>query len=185
MTPVMVIPKPATLARVAMLAAVLLLGAAAPPGAGRQHRPQRPAAARVARPVPIPLKAQPGTELDRMARQLVAGDMADASRMADTLVLVGSAVLGAASGQPALFVQVQSPRECGSSGCSTSVYLGGRKVLDSVSGLISMDTRRHRGMRDLIVGDGERYVWTGATYKSTRPAPPVDLRPRRPRRQRR
>ena len=173
-----------SLVRLGLIAAALVLAAAAPPSGNVRQRPARPAATRAAKPIPIPLQPQPGTELDRAARQLVAQEMADPTRVAETLVLVGSAVLGGARAQPALFVQVQSPRECGSSGCSTSVYLGGLKVLDSVSGVIAMDTRRHRGMRDLIVGSGERYVWNGAIYKSTRAAPPVDLRPRKPRRRR-
>ena len=51
-----------------------------------------------------------------------------------------------------LFVQLQSPGECGSAGCSTVSfrYTGDRWL-------------RHRGMPDLIV-NRNRLVWDGAKY---------------------
>ena len=130
------------------------------------------------------MSAQPGTALDRAARSLVAQDLADAARSGErTLVLVGSARLGAASDRPALFVQVQSPRQCGSAGCSTSVFAWtkGRwlKVLDDTSGRITVAPTRHNGMADLVA-HREHYVWTGREYASINPAPAVDLRPRVP-----
>ena len=129
--------------------------------------------------ITVTLASQPGTVLDRSARQMLVQDMADSSRVQRMLVLVGSAQLGSAGTSPALFVQVQSAGECGSAGCSTSVYLGNRKVLDSVSGTIVADTQQHGGMRDLLVGDGERYVWNGTAYSNLKPAPAVNLHPRR------
>ena len=131
---------------------------------------------------PVPLSEQPGTELDRAARTLVAQDLNEAEgRRELPLVLVGSARLGRAQDQPALFVQLQSPRECGSAGCNTSVYLrqagAWRKVLDSVSGPVTVADTRSRGLRDLLVGQ-ERYVWNGTQYVNSRPAPAVDIRPR-------
>lgn len=130
---------------------------------------------------PVPLSEQSGTELDRAARMLVAQDLNEAEgRRERPLILVGSARLGRAQDQPALFVQLQSPRECGSAGCNTSVYLRSagswRKVLDSVSGPIVVADTRRRGMRDLLVGQ-ERYVWNGTRYVDIRPAPAVDVRP--------
>ena len=134
-------------------------------------------------PVPVPLSPQPGTPLDAAARALVADDLADAARNNDKpLVLVGAARLGTASDRPALFVQLQSARECGSAGCNTSVYLwrsgGYQRVLDGVGGQLAVAAAKHRGMADLVT-EGERYVWSGQDYRDTRPAPAVDLRPRR------
>ncbi len=144
------------------------------------------AAAPPARPapgVPVAMLSQPGTPLDAAARSLVAQDLIGAARSGDRpLVLVGTAKLGAASDRPALFVQLQSPRECGSAGCSTVVYswIGGRyqRVLDGATGRVAVAAARHRGMADLIA-DQEVYVWNGTAYASRDSAPNIDLRPRR------
>ena len=97
--------------------------------------------------------------------------------------LTATAPLGGPRDPSVLFVQLQSPRECGSAGCSTSAFQpdgrGWRKVLDAVSGPILVGDASHKGMRDLLVG-GTRYAWTGAGYADTVPAP--DVRLRRPRR---
>ncbi len=132
---------------------------------------------------PVPLAPQPGSVLDRAARSLLASDLEDARRNHDKpLVLVGTAKLGAASDRPALFVQLQSARMCGSAGCSTSVFLwrGGayKRVLDGVGGKLSVASTKHRGMFDLV-SDEARFVWNGTEYQDTRPAPAIDLRPRR------
>jgi len=132
---------------------------------------------------PVAMAPRPGTPLDQAARALVADDLAEAARAGERpLLLVGSARLGAAGDRPALFVQLQSPRECGSAGCSTAVYawLAGRyqRVLDGATGRVSVSTARHRGMADILAGS-EAYVWTGTAYAASRPAPNVDLRPRR------
>jgi len=134
----------------------------------------------------VALTAQPGTPLDKTARALMAQDLGEASRARERpLVLVGTAQLGTATDRPALFVQLQSPRECGSAGCNTAAYawIKGKwvKVLDDVSGRIAVSPTKHRGMADLVANT-ERYAWTGTTYANTRPAPAVDLRPRTPRR---
>lgn len=157
------------LARIAVPLMLLLLAAAAP----------APVPAPSGRPVP--LAPRPGTELDRAVRALVAQDLAEAARSGDEpLLLVGTARLGAARGPAAVFVQLQSPRECGSAGCNTAVYVRGRqgwrKVLDGVSGQIRVADTRTRGMRDLLADTG-RYVWNGTAYVDTRPAPPLDLTP--------
>ncbi len=159
-----------TLQRWTLCLALPCLAAAAPPA--------RPAAG-----VPVAMLSQPGTPLDATARNLLSQDIAEAARSGDRpLLLVGTARLGAASDRPALFVQLQSPRECGSAGCSTLVYawVGGRyrRVLDGVTGRFSVAAARHRGMADLIA-DKEVYVWNGTAYASRDPAPNVDLRPRR------
>ncbi len=124
------------------------------------------------------LAARPGTPADATARQLVAQDLAEAARNGEEpLLLTGTARLGGA--QPALFVQLQSPRECGSAGCSTTVFAWSgaayRRVLDGVSGRIAVASTRHRGMADLVT-DVDRYTFDGQAYRSTRPAPPVAIR---------
>ena len=134
-------------------------------------------------PAPVPLTAQPGTALDHAARDLAAQELAEAERAGDTpLLLVGSARLAGSRSDPALFLQLQSARECGSAGCNTLVYLPGRggwrKVLDGVSGTVAVASTRRNGMRDLLVG-ADRYVWNGTRYVDARPAPAVNLRPAR------
>ena len=151
--------------RIAAPFALLLLAAAAPVAGG----------------TPVSLAPRPGTELERAVRALVAQDLAEAARSGDEpLLLVGTAKLGAARDPAAVFVQLQSSRECGSAGCNTSVYVrdkrGWRKVLDSVSGEVRVAATRTRGMRDLLA-DTERYVWNGTAYVDARPAPQVDLKP--------
>jgi len=157
------------LSRILLLTAGLFVAAAAP---------TRPPSG-----TPVLLRAQPGTPQDQAARQLVADDLAAAASRGDRpLLLIGTAVLG--GDRPAMFVQLQSPRECGSAGCTTSVYAfvggGWRRVLDGTSGRLAIAATKTRGWSDLLAND-ERDVWTGAAYRSTRPAPAVDLRPRRPR----
>lgn len=134
------------------------------------------ATAAVAATTPVALKPQPGTPLDATARTLVADDLARAAKKGDApLVLVGEAHLGTLSDRPAIFIQLQSERECGSAGCNTSVYLErARKwvlVLDSVGGSVSVASARHNGLRDLIVGHDGRWIWNGTTYAETRAAP--------------
>jgi hypothetical protein len=129
---------------------------------------------------PVVLTQQPGGVLDRTARLLNAGDLAAAAHRGDTpVVLVGSAPLSTRAGENALFVQLQSADLCGSAGCSTSVYLqrGTQdwiKVLDSVSGPVSLSRRTHGGMHDLVIDGTDRWIWNGTTYRDTMPAPPAD-----------
>ena len=129
---------------------------------------------------PVGLAAHQGTRADQAARQLVADDLREARQSGDEpLVLTATAPLGGPRDPSVLFVQLQSPRECGSAGCSTSAFQsnghGWRKILDAVSGPILVQDASHKGMRDLLVGD-TRYVWTGAAYADTAPAPDVHLR---------
>lgn len=135
--------------------------------------------------VPVILQSQPGTPLDAIARGLAAPDLAQAQSAGEApLVLAGTARLGSATDRPAVFVQLQSPRECGSAGCSIAVHawIGGgwRKVLDSAGGALTVLPARTRGMADLAAGT-EHYAWTGREYRNLHPAPTVDLRPRQPR----
>lgn len=181
--------KPSFLAAVAW-AALALAGAASaqtarPAGPGAPAPLPTPSTQVPGRPVPpgalVLTEQPPGSPLDRAARQHAAADIAAVRRRGEIpLVLAASVQLGGPRDPAAVFVQLQSPRECGSAGCSTSAYLGGRRVLDAVSGQVRVDTQRHRGMRDLLVGEGARYVWNGTAYADTGPAPRVNLRPRHP-----
>ncbi len=167
--------------RTVFLSPVLLLLAAAPAPPATIHR--TPAPATEPRGSAVVLAARPGTALDAAARQLVAQDIAAGKQANEApLVLTGSAPLGPASDRPALFVQLQSARECGSAGCSTTVYLWQRaawqRVLDGVGGRLTVGTTRTRGMADLMTEKG-RYVWTGHAYEDPNPVPAIDLRPRR------
>lgn len=171
--------------RIALAAALLAIATPASQAA----RPAPHATARAETPTPVTLRPQPGTALDAAARQLVAKDIGDA-RTGDSsaLVLVGSAALSSKPGErQALFVQVQSARQCGSAGCSTLVYLwrngAYERVLDGVDGRMAVSPHRTLGMADLVA-DENRYVWDGTSYRDATPgpaAPNPDLRPRRKR----
>lgn len=163
-----------------VLAAALLLIATPSLAARPAPHPAAPADAGT----PVVLRQQPGTALDAAARQLVAKDVGDVRAGGDRpLVLVGTASLSAKPGdRPALFVQVQSARQCGSAGCSTLVYLWRNgiyeRVLDGADGKLTVSAHRTGGMAD-ILSDGERYVWDGSAYRDANPGPAIDLRPRR------
>lgn len=132
----------------------------------------------------VTLSRQPRTWMDTAAQRLTAQDLAEARRSGEIpLLLVGAAKLSSAPGdRQALFVQLQSPRECGSAGCSTMVFMwrnnAWSRVLDGVSGRLAVARTRTRGMADLQ-GDTTRYAWNGSEYRDVSPAPQVDLRPRR------
>lgn len=134
---------------------------------------------------PVPLSAQPGTWMEAAARALVRQDVSEARRAGEVpLMLVGSAKLSnRARDRESLFVQLQSPRECGSAGCSTTVYTWQNgtwtRVLDGIGGKLSVASRHTKGMADLLT-ENQRFVWTGKEYRDSRPAPAVDLRPRKP-----
>jgi hypothetical protein len=137
------------------------------------HTSQRPLAG-----VRVTLTAQPGSEADRIARQLMGKDLDDDSRTGERpLVLVASAQLGTGHKGDVLFVQLQSARECGSAGCNTVTFWKTKrqwvKVLDTVSGTIKIASSRHMGMHDLILENSGRWIWDGAKYASTAPTPHV------------
>ena len=128
---------------------------------------------------PVVLTPAPGTAADAVARNALAQDLTQTSRSGEKpLVLVGQVQLGRPTDRAALFVQLQSARECGSAGCSTSVLAwspqGWRRVLDGVIGTISVATTRHKGWADLVAGR-ETYIWTGQVYRNSRPVPNVRI----------
>ncbi len=154
--------------RLVLAGAALLLLAAAP-----SRTATRPPG------TPIVLQQQRGSPVDTAARQLVAADLTAARARGDRpLVLSATANLG--GDRPALFVQLQSPGECGSAGCTTAVYAwehgAWRQVLDGTTGKLSVSPKRTRGRFD-IIADDDHFVWTGTAYRSTHPAPALDLRP--------
>jgi hypothetical protein len=116
---------------------------------------------------PVELTARPGSETDRLARQLMARELERArAHGEDPLVLVGMGRLNDAD--EVLFVQLQSPGECGSAGCSTVSfrYTGDRwiRIMDTVGGAVRIAASHHRGMPDLIVGERNRLMWDGIKY---------------------
>jgi len=115
---------------------------------------------------PVELAARPGSEADKLARQLMAREIAGArANGTDPLVLVGMGRLN--DEDELLFVQLRSPGECGSAGCSTVSFRYERdrwiRIMDTVSGSVRIAQARHRGMPDLIV-NGNRLVWDGRKY---------------------
>src|SRR5215472_17463728 len=116
---------------------------------------------------PVELAPHPGSEADKLARQLMAREIARA-RAAGTnpLVLVGMGRLN--DMDELLFVQLQSPGQCGSAGCNTVSIksMDGRwvRVMDTVSGGVRIATTHHRGLPDLII-DNSRLVWNGMKYQ--------------------
>ncbi|PYD61336.1 hypothetical protein CFR73_04255 [Novacetimonas maltaceti] len=131
------------------------------------------------------LAQHPGTELDRQAHLLQARDLRDAhARGEHPVVLTASGPLSDHPGDMALFVQLQSPGLCGSAGCSTSVFLRRgtqwTQVLDSLSGPVRIMPQSHGGMHDLLVDDGDRWIWNGTAYADTQaaasPPPPATTR---------
>ena len=150
------------------LAAVLVLTGAAAAKPSSKDPPAGRAIPRLSTTdgAPVELAAQPGSEADKLAWQLMAREIGKArADGADPLVLVGMARLNDAD--ELLFVQLQSPGECGSAGCSTVSfrYQGDRwiRIMDTVSGTMQIAQSRHRGMPDLIV-NGNRLVWDGMKY---------------------
>ena len=101
---------------------------------------------------PVPLTSQPLSKLNATARAVAGQDIEDGGSGA--LLLLASQSLGTAGTGPALFVQVQSDRACGSAGCSVSIYLPGKagwtKILDAV-GTVSVLPTIHGGMHDMLV----------------------------------
>jgi hypothetical protein len=129
----------------------------------------------------VTLTTQPGSAVEATAKKLSESDLKQSRSDGDPpVMLVGSARLATRPGPAALFVQVQSASFCGSAGCSTAIYLkrgnGWKKVMDSISGPISVAATSHHGMHDLLLHGKDRWVWTGSTYADTLPTPIIDLR---------
>lgn len=151
------------------LAAVLVMtGTAAAKSSSSNPRVERaPPPVSTTDSAPLEMAARPGSEADRIARQLMAREISRSrADGTDPLVLVGMARLN--DEKELLFVQLQSPGECGSAGCSTLSFESrdGRwvQVLDTVSGTVRLVASQHRPMPDLIV-DGSRLIWDGTKYK--------------------
>ena len=155
-------------AAVSGLAAVLVLTGtvAAKPSSGNQ-RVERTTRLGTTDGSAVVLASKPGSEADRLARQLMAREI-DRARAdgADPLVLVGMARVN--DEDELLFVQLQSPGECGSGGCSTAsfIYMDGRwvRIMDTISGTVRIAGARHHGMPDLVV-DRSHFVWDGTQYR--------------------
>jgi hypothetical protein len=150
------------------LAAVLVLTgtAAAKPSSGAPPAGRVIPRASTTDGEPVELAAHPGSEADKLARHLMAREIARAqAEGTDPLVLIGLGRLNDTN--ELLFVQLQSPGECGSAGCSTVSfrYEGDQwiRIMDTVSGPVRIARSRHRGMPDLIV-TGNRLVWDGTKY---------------------
>jgi hypothetical protein len=117
---------------------------------------------------PVELTVRPGSEADRLARQLMGRELERArAHGEDPLVLVGMGRLNDAD--ELLFVQLQSPGECGSAGCNTVSFRfrGGRwiRIMDTVGGSAFRIAASHRrGMPDLIVEERNRWIWDGTKY---------------------
>jgi hypothetical protein len=112
----------------------------------------------------------------------MARELAKSSQSGDApAVLITTARLGKSHDSDVLFVQIQSPRDCGSAGCDTVSfrYVNSRwiRILDTVSGTVRIAATQHRGMRDLIVQDTDRRIWDGEKYADTLPTPPAGLAP--------
>lgn len=151
------------------LAAVLMFtGTAAAKPSADQRGQSRHSVLSTTDGSPVDMSARPGSAADRLARQLMAHEIERArAHGEDPLVLVGMGRLNDAD--ELLFVQLQSPGDCGSGGCSTQSfrYTGEQwvRIMDALGGPIRIDGLRHRGMPDLIVNDGTRLVWDGTKYR--------------------
>ena len=101
------------------LAAVLVLTgtAAAKPSSGAPPAGRAIPRLSTTDGAPVKLAAQPGSEADKLARQLMAREIARAGT--DPLVLVGMGRLDDVD--ELLFVQLQSPGECGLAGFSGKI----------------------------------------------------------------
>jgi hypothetical protein len=150
-----------------LTAVLVLTGTAA-----ANQRSEEPPVGRIVPPLsttdgaPVELATRPGSEADKLARQLMAREIARAhANGTDPSILVGMGRLNDAD--ELLFVQLQSAGECGSAGCSTVSFRYERdrwiRIMDTVSGPVRIAQARHRGMPDLIV-NGNRLVWDGRKY---------------------
>lgn len=116
---------------------------------------------------PVELAARPGSEADGLARQLMAPEIERARAHGENpLVLVGMGRLN--DMDELLFVQLQSPSECGSGGCDTVSFKptadGWVRIMDTVGGAVRVAASHHHGMPDLIVEGGGRLIWDGTKY---------------------
>ncbi|EUK18002.1 MULTISPECIES: hypothetical protein [Commensalibacter] len=125
----------------------------------------------------VKLTSQPGTALENTARLLNQSDMNFAiQRNEQPLLLIGSLNLSSTKKpKTILFTQIQTASLCGSGGCSTTGYIKRNnqwvKVLDAVTGDITVEKATHKGMHDLSVSASDVWRWNGKTYIETQKGP--------------
>ncbi|CAI3935439.1 hypothetical protein [Commensalibacter communis] len=125
----------------------------------------------------VTLTSQPGTALENTARLLNQSDMNFAiQRNEQPLLLIGSLNLSSTKRpKNVLFTQIQTASLCGSGGCSTTGYIKRNnqwvKVLDAVTGDITVEKATHKGMHDLSVSAADVWRWNGKTYVETQRGP--------------
>lgn len=125
----------------------------------------------------VTLTPQPGTPLENIARTLNQTDMNFAiQRNEQPLLLIGSLNLSSTKkAKNILFTQIQTASLCGSGGCSTTGYIKRNnqwiKVLDAVTGDITVEKTTHKGMHDLSVSASDVWKWNGKTYVETQRGP--------------
>ena len=139
------------------LAVVLVLTgmAAAKPSSPDPRVPRAHPAPTTTDGAPVELAASPGSEADRLARQLMAREIErDRQHGENPLVLVGMGRLNETDEM--LFVQLQSAGDCGSAGCNTVSFrfTGDRwvRVTDTI-GSVRIGAPRHRAVWSLAGAD--------------------------------
>lgn len=139
-----------------LAAVVILTGtAAAKPSSMEPRVPRSHPAPTTTDGAPVELAASPGSEADRLARQLMAREIErDRQHGENPLVLVGMGRLRETDEM--LFVQLQSAGDCGSAGCNTVAFQFTRgrwvRVMDTV-GSVRIGASTHHGRPDVIVQD--------------------------------
>jgi hypothetical protein len=149
--------KPLIHTAISGLAVVLVLTgtAAAKPSSLESRIPRPHPAPTTTDGAPVELAASPGSEADRLARQLMARELErDRQHGENPLVLVGMGRFNETDEM--LFVQLQSAGDCGSAGCNTIAFQFTRgrwvRVVDTVgSGRIGASS--HHGRPDVIMQD--------------------------------
>ena len=149
--------KPLIHTAISGLAVVLVLTgtAAAKPSSLESRIPRPHPALTTTDGAPVALAASPGSEADRLARQLMARELErDRQHGENPLVLVGMGRFNETDEMQ--FVQLQSAGDCGSAGCNTIAFQFTRgrwvRVVDTVgSGRIGASS--HHGRPDVIVQD--------------------------------
>ncbi|QCE35462.1 hypothetical protein FAI40_09030 [Acetobacteraceae bacterium] len=116
----------------------------------------------------VHVSRHPGSNLEKIAASLNADLIKDSQLHNEKPRIFTASVHLSEAKTPALFVQIQSGRLCGASGCSTSVYIlkNGKwnNILDDVNGEISVLPERHKGMANLLVDGTDKWIWDGNRY---------------------
>lgn len=146
--------KPIICTALSGLAVVLVLTgtAAAKPSSMEARIPRLQPVPTTTDGAPVELAASPGSEADRLARQLMARELErDRQEGENPLVLVGMGRLN--EKDELLFVQLQSAGDCGSAGCNTVSFRFTRgrwvRVMDTVgSARIGASSYQRSASRD-------------------------------------